>query len=102
MTVWEVSQLVVGQGTEDEFESTIRSHLPILKEAEGCLDVKLLRAVDKEGTFLLFIEWQSVEHHTEVFLKTEGFATFSGAVTPFLTEPPAVLHAVKVIDGFGG
>jgi hypothetical protein len=28
MAVWEVTQLVVGQGTEDEFESTIRSRLP--------------------------------------------------------------------------
>lgn len=45
MSVWEVAQLVVGQGTEDE-----------------------------------------------VFLKTDEFS-------PFLTGPPAVLHAIKVIAG---
>ncbi|MFF3380580.1 antibiotic biosynthesis monooxygenase family protein [Streptomyces sp. NPDC002680] len=100
MTVWEVTQLAVAEGDQDEFESALRSHLPLLQEAEGCLDVKLLRAVDKEGVALLCIHWQSLEHHTEVFMKTEAFAKLSEAVAPFLAGPPEMLHARTVIDGF--
>jgi quinol monooxygenase YgiN len=91
----------VAQSKEDDFERTFKSLLPILKKTDGPLDLKLLRGVDKEGAFLLLIEWQSVEHHTKVFTKTEAFATFSAAVAPFLTAPPAVFHAAKVIDGIG-
>lgn len=99
MAVWEVVQLTVAQGSEDEFESVFRSQLPILEEADGCLDLQLLRAVDQEGVFLLLVLWQSMEHHTDVFVKTEEFAKFSTAVGPFFTALPTPFHAVTVIDG---
>ncbi|MFG1667756.1 antibiotic biosynthesis monooxygenase family protein [Streptomyces sp. Y7] len=100
MAVWEVTQLTVAEGKQEEFESTFRSHLSLLQEADGCLDVKLLRAVDKEDVALLGILWESLEHHTEVFMKTEAFAKFSEAVAPFFAGPPEILHARTVIDGF--
>jgi heme-degrading monooxygenase HmoA len=99
MAVWEITEMQVAQGREDEFVHTFQSHLSIVKNAEGALDCKLLRGVDKEGAFLLLIEWQSVEHHTEVFTKSEGFTTLSTAVAPFLTAPPAVFHGAIVLDG---
>ncbi|MEJ8662097.1 MULTISPECIES: antibiotic biosynthesis monooxygenase family protein [Streptomyces] len=99
MAVWEVVQLAVAQGREDEFESVVRSQVPTLEEADGCLDLQLLRAVDREGVLLLAALWQSMEHHTDVFVKTEGFTTFSTAVAPFFTAPPTPFHAITVIDG---
>ncbi|AVH54794.1 MULTISPECIES: antibiotic biosynthesis monooxygenase family protein [Streptomyces] len=99
MAVWEVVQLTVAQGSEEDFESVFRAQLPILEEADGCLDLQLLRAVDREGVFLLLVLWQSMEHHTVVFVKTEGFTKFSTAVAPFFTAPPTPFHAITVIDG---
>ncbi|MFI9616461.1 antibiotic biosynthesis monooxygenase family protein [Streptomyces sp. NPDC052023] len=99
MTVWEVVQLTVTQGSEDDFESVFRSQLPILQEADGCLDLHLLRAVDLEGVFLLLVLWQSLEHHTDVFVKTEEFTKFSTAVAPLFTAPTTPFHASTVIDG---
>ncbi|MFE5813805.1 antibiotic biosynthesis monooxygenase family protein [Streptomyces sp. NPDC056479] len=90
----------VAAGDQDAFESAVRSHLPLLEEADGCLDVKLLRAVDKEGIVLLWVLWQSLEHHTEVFVKSEAFTKFAGAIMPFFAGTPEVLHASTVIDGF--
>jgi quinol monooxygenase YgiN len=98
MAVWEVARLAVAEGTEDDFESTVRSHVPLLRDAEGCLDVRLLRAVDQEGTFLLLLQWLSVDHHIE-YTKTEDFAEFVGAVGPFFTAPPDTFHAGTVIEG---
>jgi quinol monooxygenase YgiN len=100
MAVWEITQLAVAEDAHDEFESVVRSHLPALREADGCLDVKLLRAVDREGILVLCILWESIEHHTDVFMKTETFTKFSSAVTPFLMASPVVFHATTVIDGF--
>jgi quinol monooxygenase YgiN len=99
MAVWEVARLTVAPGDEEKFESIVRAHLPIFKADEGSHNVKLLRAVDKEGVFLLCILWESIEYHHDVFMKTEEFATFSGAVRPFFTAPPETLHATAVIDG---
>jgi heme-degrading monooxygenase HmoA len=99
MSVWEITEMQVAQGKEDEFVHTFQSNLSIVKNAEGALDCKLLRGVDKEGAFLLLIEWESVEHHTEVFTKSEGFTTLGAAVAPFLTAPPEFFHGAVAIDG---
>lgn len=100
MAVWEITQLAVAEDAHDEFEFAVRSHLPALREADGCLDVKLLRAVDRQDMLVLCILWESIEHHTDVFTKTETFAKFSSAVIPFLTASPVVFHVTTVIDGF--
>ena len=99
MAVWEIAEVRVAQGREDEFESTFRSLLPILGNADGRLDVKLLRGMDKAGAFLILVEWQSVEHHTEVFRNSEAFSEFSEALGSLLAAPPTPFHAIKVIDG---
>jgi heme-degrading monooxygenase HmoA len=99
MPVWEVVEIEVARGREEEFESTARSLVPLLSKAEGIMDINLLRGIDREGAFTLLIEWQSVEHHTEVFTKSEAWATSTEALTPFFTGPPTAFHAIKVIDG---
>jgi quinol monooxygenase YgiN len=99
MAIWEVVRLAIAPGDEEKFESTVRSHLYVFGGDEGCEDVKLLRALDKEGVFLLAIRWRSMEYHLDVFMKSEGFSTFSGAVAPFFTERPEMLHVTAVIDG---
>ncbi|MBU6529806.1 antibiotic biosynthesis monooxygenase family protein [Streptomyces sp. NPDC057245] len=100
MAVWEIVRITVTEGKQDEFESVVRSHLPVLKEDSGCLDAKMFRAIDKEGAILLCVQWESLEHHTEVFTKSEGFAKFAGAMAPFFTVPPEAFHADAVIEGF--
>ncbi|MCT9932180.1 antibiotic biosynthesis monooxygenase [Planotetraspora sp. A-T 1434] len=97
MAVWEVAQLVVAKGKQDEFESVVRSNLSLLTKADGCLDVKLFRAIDKEGVFLMCALWETLEHHTEVFVKTEAFIKLSSAVGPFFVAPPEVFHVSTVI-----
>ena len=100
MAVWETAQLTVGQGNEDELESLFQSNLQILEKADGCLDVKLSRAVDRKGTFLLLVKWQSLEHHTERFVRSDGFAKLAGVLAPLLTAPPDPFHVVEVIGSF--
>lgn len=100
MAVWEISQLTVADDARAEFESAVQASLPTFAAAEGCLDVRLLRAVDSEGLFMLCILWESIEHHTEIFTKTEAFAKLGAAITPFVTSPSVMFHAAVVIDGF--
>jgi heme-degrading monooxygenase HmoA len=100
MSIWEVVPVTVKAGTEDDFEATFRSNIALLEQAEGCLDVKMLRAVDKQSAFLILIQWESVEFHTEVFTKSQAYAEFGRALGPFFTAPPEIFHAATVIDGF--
>ena len=98
--VWEVVPVTVKSGTEDNFEAAFRSNVSLLADTSGCLDVKLLRALDKRSTFVILIRWQSVEYHTDVFTKSEAYAKLSDATGPFFAAAPEFFHAATVVDGF--
>ncbi|WP_167502866.1 putative quinol monooxygenase [Streptomyces malaysiensis] len=100
MAIWEIVRITVPEGKQGEFETVVRSHLPILEEDRGCLDAILYRAIDKSGTLLLCVQWESMEYHAEVFMKTEGFAKFTSSMAPYFVDTPEVLHADAVINGF--
>ena len=100
MSVWEVALVTVAEGKQEEFASVLRAHLPLLRESGGCLDVKLLRAIDKDGAVLVCLEWPTLEHHTEAFVGSEPYDKLASAVLPFFIEPAQVFHANSLIDGF--
>jgi heme-degrading monooxygenase HmoA len=99
MPIWEVFPVTVKSWTEDYFEAAFRSNLSLLANGKGCLDVKLLRAVDKQNTFMVLVQWASVENHT-AFTKSDASAKFRSATGPFFAAPPDLFHAITVIDGF--
>jgi quinol monooxygenase YgiN len=100
MSAWEIAEFSVTAGGEDEFEKRVLASAPIFAAAEGCTAMQLQRSVDVPGRFLLLIEWDSVEHHTEKFTATEGFATFVGAVSPLYAAEPRVFHTTAIPGGF--
>jgi heme-degrading monooxygenase HmoA len=102
MAIWEVVPVTVKSGTADDFEAVFRSNVPLLAGAKGCLDVKLLRAVDKQSTFVILVQWESVESHIDVFTKSEAYAKLGSATGPFFAALPELFHAATVIDGFSG
>ncbi|GAA2234259.1 antibiotic biosynthesis monooxygenase [Herbiconiux moechotypicola] len=91
-TKWEIAEFVVTPGSEEKFAELVELSLPIFEAAEGFHSLTLDRAVDKDSTFLLRIEWETVAHHTEIFTASEGFTVFVDRVTPLYAEPPRVYH----------
>ncbi|EGJ73110.1 putative antibiotic biosynthesis monooxygenase subfamily [Streptomyces sp. Tu6071] len=87
------------EGKQEDFEAVVRRYLPALQAERGCLDLRLLRATDREGVLLLCVEWESEEYHVEVFTETETFAEFAGAMAPYFVSPPETFHAEVVING---
>ena len=100
MSNWEIAEFSIAAGQEEEFERQVLASEPIFAAADGCRALRLHRAVDVPGRFLLLIEWDSVAHHTDRFTTTEGFRVFVESVSPFYAEPPRVFHTAAVPGGF--
>ena len=100
MSNWEIAEFTITPGQEDEFAQRVQAAEPIFAAAEGCTALQLQRSVDVPGRFLLLIEWDSVEHHTEKFTATEGFRTFVDSVTPCYAADPRAFHTAVVPGGF--
>jgi hypothetical protein len=62
--------------------------LPTLREVDGLMDLKMFRAIDRESVIMLSVQWRTLEHHTEMFMKTEEFVGFSSAMKSYSSKRP--------------
>jgi quinol monooxygenase YgiN len=100
MPVWEIAEFAIEPGKEERFEKTVLEFASVFEGFEGCTALQLQKSVDVDSRFLLLIEWESVEHHTEKAPTTDGFKAFVAAVEPLYAEAPRVYHTQVVEGGF--
>ncbi len=100
MTIWEIAVFDIRLGMEDAFEEQVRASVPIFQAAEGCRSFEVHRSLEVPGRFALHIEWDSVEHHTVIFTKTEGFDVFVASVSPYFASDPVVDHTERILVAF--
>ncbi len=100
MSIWEIAEFSIRPDQDDDFAAAVKTSLPIFQEAEGCLALMLEKSVDVDHRYLLRIEWESVEHHTERFTVTNGFRTFVGRVSPLYDTDPRVYDTQSLGIGF--
>jgi heme-degrading monooxygenase HmoA len=94
----EHAELRIAPGREQEFEAAFEEARKVISEAGGFRWVELLRGVERPGTYLLLVGWDSVEAHTVGFRQSERFQRWRGLVGPYFAEAPAVEH-YGVLDG---
>jgi quinol monooxygenase YgiN len=89
--ILEHALLPVTPGREEEFEAAMLEALPIIESAPNCFGAEVRRQYENGSTFLLLVQWSSVEAHM-AFRETELFQQWRALTHPFYAEPPAVTH----------
>ncbi len=92
MTVLEQATLHVRPGQESAFEVAFRQARPLIEATDGCLDVRLLRGIESPSTYLLLVEWRSVEDHEVGFRRSPGYERWAALLHPFYDPFPLVEH----------
>ena len=98
--ILEIAQIDVKPGMEDEFESGVKKALPVFQHAKGCRGLALQRSLEKPSRYRLFIQWDTVEHHTVDFRGSPDFQVWRGHVAHCFASPPEVEHVREVMKGF--
>ena len=96
--VLEVATITVTPGSEEAFVASYRGARDVLAGTEGCRSVRMTRGVESPSTFVLLVEWDSLQAHEESFRRTERFAHWRGAIGPHFAQPPHVEH-FEDVDG---
>lgn len=89
--VIERAELYVNAGQEDDFEAALGEAKPIIDAAPGAKILQIARGVENPSTYLLLIEWDSLETHME-WRETENFGRFREIAGPFFSGPPNMEH----------
>lgn len=76
----------------DEFVSAYATAADALHQSSHCLGFELSRCTEEPTSFILRIEWDSIEGHMEGFRKSPEFRTFFASVRPFVGNLEEMRH----------
>jgi heme-degrading monooxygenase HmoA len=94
--ILEQAQLDVRPGEELEFESTFATAKHIISASPGFLSLRLSRCVEEPSKYLLLVEWESLESHTEGFRGSPAFQEWRRLLHHYYDPAPTVLHFEEV------
>lgn len=95
--VLEHAILPVRAGTEAEFESAFALAKPLISGRPGFQRLSLSRSVESPSAYLLLVEWESIEAHTEGFRGSEEYEQWRSLLHHFYEPFPVVEHFLQVL-----
>ena len=84
--------LSVIPGRESDFEAAFHEARELIVQQPGFLWLRLERCIEKPSTFLLLVEWDRLEDHTEGFRKSADYERWKELLHHFYDPFPEVLH----------
>jgi heme-degrading monooxygenase HmoA len=94
--VLEHALLPVRAGQEQAFEAAFREARPVIESAPGFRRLSLFRCVERPSTYLLLVEWERLEDHTEGFRGSPGYRQWRTLLHHFYDPFPSVEHFTEV------
>lgn len=97
--VLEHAVLQVALARAEEFEAAFDRARSLLAASPGCRRISLSRCVEEAGRYLLLVEWERLEDHTEGFRSSPRYEEWRRALHHFYEPFPTVEHYRAVGGG---
>jgi heme-degrading monooxygenase HmoA len=88
--------MAITPGSEADFEAALAKAEDVLAQAKGFHGIRIARGVENPSTYLLLLEWDTVEDHTVSFRESELFAQWRALIGPYFAQAPAVEHYAEI------
>jgi heme-degrading monooxygenase HmoA len=90
--ITEHAVLPVIPGRETEFMETMDRARVIIASAPGFISLRVGRCIEQPANFLLLVEWETLEAHTEGFRTSEAYQQWRALLHHFYDPFPVVEH----------
>ena len=90
--ILERASFTVTPGSEAEFEQAMDRAKDVISQSSGFRSLRLQRGIENPSSFLLLVEWDSVEAHMVGFRESERFARWRELIGPYFAADPQVEH----------
>ncbi len=94
--VTEIADITVLAGSVADFPAAFERGVAHLGASPGFRSARLTRSVESPRRFVLLVEWESLEAHTQGFRSSPAFAAWRGEVGPHFDGAPVVEHLQEV------
>jgi heme-degrading monooxygenase HmoA len=92
LSVTEHALLEVVPGRDDEFIVAMDRAKSIIAASPGFLSLRVERCMERPSCFLLLVEWESLEAHTEGFRGSAPYEEWRALLHHFYDPFPVVEH----------
>ncbi len=95
--ITEHALLDVIPGREEEFVESMKRAKAIVAASPGFVSLRVERCVERPSCFLLLVEWERLEDHTEGFRGSAGYQDWRAALHHFYDPFPVVEHFEPIV-----
>ncbi|KEQ19659.1 antibiotic biosynthesis monooxygenase family protein [Endozoicomonas numazuensis] len=96
--ILEVAILDVKPGQEVEFEKAFAQAQSIIASMKGYLSHQLQKCLEKDNRYLLLVNWERLEDHTEGFRESKEYQQWKQLLHHFYEPFPEVEHYQTVVS----
>jgi heme-degrading monooxygenase HmoA len=90
--ILEVAALDVRPGQEAAFEAAFGRAASIIAASAGYISHELKRCFEKRNRYLLLVQWETLEHHTQGFRGSTQYQEWKRLLHHFYDPFPVVEH----------
>ncbi|WP_076412651.1 antibiotic biosynthesis monooxygenase [Shewanella sp. UCD-KL12] len=94
--ILEVAILNVRHGQSKAFEVAFEQAQSIISSMDGYLSHQLQKCVERDNRYILLVNWQSIEDHTQGFRKSPEYQEWRALLHHFYDPFPDVEHYQSV------
>ncbi|MDP9886993.1 antibiotic biosynthesis monooxygenase family protein [Pseudarthrobacter enclensis] len=95
--ITEHAVLPVIPGQEEEFEAAFHQARTIIASMPGFISLSLSRSIESPNTYLLLVEWETLEDHTVGFRGSAEYQQWRDLLHRFYEPFPEVGHFDPVL-----
>ncbi|MGD0747452.1 MAG: antibiotic biosynthesis monooxygenase [Acidimicrobiales bacterium] len=95
--ITEHAVLEVVPGREDAFVESMEQAKALIAASPGFVSLRVERCVERPSRFLLLVEWDRLEDHTEGFRGSAAYDDWRAALHHFYDPFPVVEHFETVV-----
>jgi heme-degrading monooxygenase HmoA len=99
--ILEHAVLDVRPGEQEHFESAFAEAKAIIASAHGFRSLRLGRCLENPSRYLLLVEWERLEDHTEGFRGSAEFQEWKSLLHHFYEPFPDVEHYASLFESGG-
>jgi len=90
--ILEVAILDVKPGLDKDFEMAFAQAKNIISSIKGYISHQLQKCIEKEGRYILLVEWETLEDHTQGFRESKEYGKWKKLLHHFYDPFPDVEH----------
>jgi heme-degrading monooxygenase HmoA len=95
--ITEHALLQVLPGREDEFVEAMERAKDVIASSPGFVSLRVERGIERPECFLLLVEWERLEDHTQGFRGSAAYGQWRAALHHFYDPFPVVEHYQPVV-----